>query len=111
MIPQALRLRTLRNKLALVFFAITATAFAVIYFVFVPQLETNLQEKKLDDLEVVAKGSESELEGLMGRGDVTAREVDRRVRAVADAGGARVTLLGASSPAPPDGRRARCASS
>jgi signal transduction histidine kinase len=94
MIPQALRLRTLRNKLALVFFAITATAFAVIYFVFVPQLETNLQEKKLDDLEVVAKGSESELEGLMGRGDVTAREVDRRVRAVADAGGARVTLLG-----------------
>ena len=94
MIPQALRLRTLRNKLALVFFAITATAFAVIYFVFVPQLEANLEEKKLDDLEVAAKGSESELEGLMGRGDVTAGEVDRRVRAVADAGGARVTLLG-----------------
>ena len=94
MIPQRLRLKSLRNKLALVFFAITATAFAVIYFVFVPQLESNLQERKLDDLEVVARNSESELESVMGRGDVTAREVDRRVRATADAGSARVTLLG-----------------
>ena len=94
MIPRALRLKTLRNKLALVFFAITATAFAVIYFVFVPQLESNLQARELDNLELVAEGSESELESLMGRGDVTAREVDRRVRATADAGGARITLLG-----------------
>ncbi len=88
------RLRSLRNKLALVFFAITATAFAVIYFYFVPQLESNLEEKKLDDLEVVATGSKGTLESLMGRGDVTAGEVDRRVRAVADAASARVTLFG-----------------
>ncbi len=94
MIPRVLRLRTLRNKIALVFFAITLAAFSVIYFYFVPQLESNLEERKLDDLELVAKGSEAELESLMGRGDVTAGEVDRRVRATADAAGSRVTLLG-----------------
>ncbi len=51
-------LGSLRNKLALVFFAITAAAFAVIYFFFVPQLESNLEASKLDDLGRVAKGAE-----------------------------------------------------
>jgi signal transduction histidine kinase len=102
MIPRVFRLRGLRNKLALVFFAITAAAFAVIYFVFVPQLESNLEKRKLEDLEVVARNSESDLEGLMG-GDVTAREVDRRVRTTADAGGARVTLLGVQQSNAPSG--------
>ena len=43
------RLRSLRNKLALVFFAITATAFAAIYFYVVPQLEGKLRDRTLDD--------------------------------------------------------------
>ena len=88
------RLRSLRNKLALLFLAIMATAFAVIYFMVVPRLESNLQGQKLEDLERVAAGAESTLEALMGRRDISASELDRRVRAVADATGARITLLG-----------------
>ena len=48
------RLRSLRNKLALVFFAITGAALAVIYFSVVTQPESNLEEKRLKDLELVA---------------------------------------------------------
>lgn len=92
--PGRPRLRSLRNKLALLFFAITAAAFSVIYFYVIPQLESNLERKKLDDLSAVAAGSRSTLEGLMGRRDVTAGELDSRVRAVADAAGSRVTLFG-----------------
>ena len=88
------RLRSLRNKLALLFFAITAAAFSVIYFYVVPQSESNLREERLDDLERAAARSKSTLESLMGRRDVSARELDRRVRALGDATGARVTLQG-----------------
>jgi signal transduction histidine kinase len=88
------RLTSLRNKLALLFFAITAAAFSVIYFYVVPQSESNLRRERLNDLERVATRSQSTLESLMGRRDVTARELDRRVRALGDATGARVTLQG-----------------
>ena len=88
------RLRSLRNKLALLFFAITAAAFSVIYFFVVPQLESNLEQRKLDDLERVAQSARPSLETLMGRREVTAEEVNRRVRTVADTAGARVTLFG-----------------
>jgi len=91
-------LHSLRNKLALVFFGIVTAAFLVLYFFVVPQLESNLQQRKLDDLELVAQGARSTLESLTGRGDVTADELDERVRAVADAAGARVTLLGVQQP-------------
>jgi len=87
-------LGSLRNKLALVFFAITAAAFSIIYFFVVPQLESNLESRKLDELSRLAAGSEATLEGLMGRRDVPARELDARVRAVADTAGARLTLVG-----------------
>ena len=93
MIPPP-RLRSLRNKLALLFFGITATAFAVIYFYVVPQLRSNLEDRKLDDLNRSAVAARPTLERLMGRRAITARELDRRVRAVADSTGARVTLLG-----------------
>ncbi len=88
------RLHSLRNKLALLFLGITATAFAVMYVAVVPQLEANLEAQKLTDLERVAKGAEGTLESLMGRQDISAEELDRRVRAVADGAGARITLLG-----------------
>jgi signal transduction histidine kinase len=102
------RLRSLRNKLALLFFGITAAAFAVIYFVVVPQLESNLQEQKLGDLRRSASAARSTLERLMGQRAITAGELDRRVRAVADSTGARVTLFGVqqsvSTPQRPDVR-------
>jgi hypothetical protein len=87
-------LRSVGNKLALVFFAITAAAFSVIYFLVVPQLQSNLENQKLTDLRRAALAARPTLEGLMGRPDVSAQVLDSRVRAVADSTGARVTLLG-----------------
>ncbi len=88
------RLRSLRNKLALLFLGITATGFAVIYFFVVPQLKSSLEEAKLDELSQVAAGSRPALENLMGSRRATARTLDSRVRAIADAAGARLTVLG-----------------
>jgi two-component system OmpR family sensor kinase len=87
------RLRSLANKVALLFFAITAAAFGAIYFIVVPQLETNLEERRLSDLESEAKVAKPALEDLL-LGDAPAPTINRRVRAVAEATDARVTLLG-----------------
>ncbi len=87
-------LHSLRNKLALVFFGIVTAAFSVLYFFVVPQLESNLQQRKLEDLERVAESSRSTLESLTGRSDVTEAQLNARVRSIADAAGARLTLLG-----------------
>ena len=87
------RTASLRNKLALLFFLIMASAFGVIYFFVVPQLEQNLEREQMADLRNVAEASRPTLEGSIGNGDINAKELDRRVRAVADATGARLTLL------------------
>jgi signal transduction histidine kinase len=84
--------RSLRNKIALLFLAITAAAFAVIYFTVVTQPESNLEERRLRDLEVVAKTYKPVLEGLLV-GDPSTPKINRRVRAVAEAADARVTLF------------------
>ena len=85
---------SLRNKLALLFLAITATSFGALYFLVIPQLESNLEEQQLEDLQRRAAASAGTLESLMGRGDITGDTIDRRVRAVAEAADARLTLLG-----------------
>jgi two-component system, OmpR family, sensor kinase len=95
-------LRSLRNKLALVFFAITAGAFGVIYFIVVPQLESNLEDQSLADLRRSAGATESRFANLIGR-DVPARAVDRNVRAAAEATDARVTLLSIQQSLNPSG--------
>ena len=87
-------LRSLRNKLALVFLAIVAAAFSVLYFFVVPQLESNLEQRKFEDLERVAETSRSTLESITGQRDVTADELDSQVRSIADSAGGRLTLLG-----------------
>jgi two-component system OmpR family sensor kinase len=84
---------SLRNKLALLFFAIIAAALGLIYFIVMPELEQNLEQEKMADLRRVARGAQPSLETLIGRGDIRARDLDREVRSVADAAGARVTLL------------------
>ncbi|MEX1141818.1 MAG: HAMP domain-containing sensor histidine kinase [Thermoleophilaceae bacterium] len=88
------RLRSLRDKLTLLFFAVTATAFALLYAIVVPALESNLRAQKLDDLAAVAAGSRPTLDQLTADRDITAPQLNRRVRAIADAADARVTLLG-----------------
>jgi len=96
-------LRSLGNKIALLFFAITAAAFAVIYFTVVTQPESNLEERRLHDLELVAENYKTDLEGLLV-GELSERKVNREVRAVAEAAEARVTLFTwDESPAGPQG--------
>ncbi|HEU0024066.1 MAG TPA: HAMP domain-containing sensor histidine kinase [Thermoleophilaceae bacterium] len=99
-----LRLRSLRNKLALLFFGITAAAFAVIYFIVVPQLESNLESRRLQDLRASASFGRAPLEELIAS-EASSPEINRRVRTVADATDARVTLLSwKESPEGPQGQ-------
>jgi len=84
-------LRSLGNKVALVFFAIVALAFAVIYFVVVPQLESNLEQRQLDDLRLTARQFKpSARAAVQTEAEQAANE---RVRGLADSTEARITLL------------------
>src|SRR3954451_4335122 len=85
-------LGSLRNRLALLFFAVTAVALAVEIFVFLPQLESKIERQKLGDLEATAVGTAPRLRGLLGA--ATGKQVDRAARVISDRSGARVTLLG-----------------
>lgn len=87
-----LGLRSLKNKLALVFCAITALAMVGIWFYVVPQLETSLREQRRDDLARVARIAVQPLVDIADS-DVHANHIDETVRAVADSADARVTLL------------------
>jgi signal transduction histidine kinase len=88
-----LRPRSLTATLALLFFGITALAFAVVIFVFLPRLETRLQEKQLADLQSVVDSSAPQVERLMNR-DLTGKSLDNAVASIADRVNARVTVLG-----------------
>jgi two-component system, OmpR family, sensor kinase len=81
------RLRSLRNKLAVVFFAIIGAALAVIYFSVVTYPESNLEEERLRDLELVAGIYESQLENL------PKGQIPPAVRQVAEATDSHVTLF------------------
>jgi two-component system, OmpR family, sensor kinase len=85
-------IRSLGNKVALLFFLITAAAFGVIYFYVVTQPESNLEERRLDDLRVVATTAQGTLEELLV-GEPKEGEIDRAVRSVADETSSRVTFL------------------
>jgi two-component system OmpR family sensor kinase len=85
------RLRSLGNKLALVFFAIVAAAFAVIYFVVVPQLESNLEQRQLDDLRLTARQFRGVAKAVVATENEKA--ANEQVRGLGDATDARITLL------------------
>jgi signal transduction histidine kinase len=87
------RLRSLRNKLALLFFGIVALAFGLVFFLVVPQLQESLENQQLDDLERASRATAGQLERAQDRA-IPAADLDELVRAVADAAGAQVTLLG-----------------
>ncbi|MFL5896810.1 MAG: sensor histidine kinase, partial [Thermoleophilaceae bacterium] len=92
-LPAPFRVRSLKNKLALVFCVITALAMVAIWFYVVPQLQTSLYKQKRNDLERVARASVEPLRHAEGS-DVHAKRLDELVRAVADSADARVTLYG-----------------
>jgi two-component system, OmpR family, sensor kinase len=87
------RLRSLQNRLALLFFAITALGFAAVIFFFLPQLQTRLQNQRLDDLRRSVVSLSPRLEGVVGK-NILGKDLDEFVRAVGDTANARLTLLG-----------------
>ena len=88
-----MRLRSLRNKLSLLFFGIVALALGLVFVLVVPQLRSNLENQQFDDLERAARATVPQLEEAQEKA-IPAAELDELVRAVADSAGAQVTLLG-----------------
>ena len=85
--------RSLTAKLALLFFGITALAFAVVIFVFLPRLETRLEQQAVNDLTDVVRSSSPELQQLMNT-DLTGAGLDDSVARLADRTNSRITVLG-----------------
>jgi two-component system OmpR family sensor kinase len=86
-------LRSLRYKIAFVFFLVTAVAFTVIWFGVVPQLEQKLKQRRLDDLVEQAKAFRPVLESkLVGGRQPTPKQFAARVSGAEDQTGARLTV-------------------
>jgi two-component system, OmpR family, sensor kinase len=86
-------LGSVRNRLAVLFFVITAAAVGFIYLYVVPQLRSNLTAQKLQRLEVVATAESGRIDRAMRQGASQA-EVRHLVRGAAQRADARVTVLG-----------------
>ena len=88
-----MRLRSLKNKLALVFCGITLIAMTGVWFYVVPQLETNLRAQRRDDLTRVALATVDPLNRARKPPSWSPKRVDELVRAISDTADARVTLF------------------
>jgi two-component system, OmpR family, sensor kinase len=86
------RLRSVRTKLALVFFAIIAAAFGLLYFIATPQLQSKLEQRQLDDIGSAAADQRAHMDALIAS-DFKEKELNDKVRGVGEATDARVTLL------------------
>ena len=84
---------SVRTRLVLLFFAITAAAVGFIYLYVVPQLQSSLTAEKLRRLETAGAEQAQILSDAMGRSPSQA-ELRRLVRRLQPRAGARVTLLG-----------------
>jgi two-component system OmpR family sensor kinase len=84
-------MRSLRNRLAFLFFAITLAAIALLYLYLAPQLQSRLRDEKLSQLTAAAKKTVGDLEGTVD-GDMPARRVAQTVRTASDRANARITL-------------------
>ena len=86
-------LGSVRNRLAALFFVITAAAVGFMYLYVVPQLRSNLTAQKLQRLEQVANAEDARLDRAMRHGASQA-QVRRLVKGTAQRADARVTVLG-----------------
>jgi two-component system, OmpR family, sensor kinase len=93
-------LTSLRNKLALLFLAVTAVALAVVIFFFLPQLHSKLVDQKLEDLQLAARRQSGAIGSVLGR-SVPQPQVKQLIRSVADSIQGRVTLIGLQQSGPP----------
>jgi two-component system, OmpR family, sensor kinase len=85
--------RSLTNKVALLFAGVVLLAFGAVYFYIVPQLQSKLEQQAFDELAGGAEQYSGEIEAVMNTDD-PGRRVDTRVRRAAEQVDARVTLLG-----------------
>lgn len=85
-------MRSLRNRLAFLFFAVTLAAIAALYLYVVPQLQSRLRDEKLSQLTAAARKTVGQIEPVVGS-DLSSEQIDRIVRAASDGASARVTLL------------------
>jgi signal transduction histidine kinase len=88
-----LRLRSLKNKLALVFCGITLLAMAGVWFYIVPDLESNLRAQRLDDLRRVTIATVDSLQRYSRGNEIRPKRLDELVRAISDTADAHVTLF------------------
>jgi two-component system OmpR family sensor kinase len=93
MMPGVRPLRSLRNRLALLFFAVTAVALAVVVFFFLPRLESQIVDQKLSELRKAAVAAAPRLQKVVGS-EVSGNGVTKLARAISDRTSARVTVLG-----------------
>ena len=83
---------SLRNRLALVFFAITLVAIAALYLYVAPGLRTRLIDERLSELALAAQNDSAQIIQTVGSADPVS-VVRGKVDAAALASGERVTLL------------------
>jgi two-component system OmpR family sensor kinase len=88
-------MHSLRNRLALVFFAITLVSIAALYLYVAPGLQNRLLDEKLSALAASARGYSSDIEGALSTS--TTRELQGLVDQAALRSGNRVSLLGVGS--------------
>jgi hypothetical protein len=88
-----LRLRSLKNKLALVFCGITLIAMTGVWFYVVPRLESNLRAQRRDDLKRVALATVDPLQREAAKNSLRPKHLDELVRAISDTTDGRVTLF------------------
>jgi signal transduction histidine kinase len=86
------RLRSLRTRLTVLFFAITLVAVGVVFFYVTPQLESSLREQKLSSLARTARAYTPTVRRLV-LANGTAREVNQLVASIGDRTSTRVTLM------------------
>ena len=87
------RLNTVRNRLLLLFFAITAAAIGFVYLYVVPQLQSSLTSQKLSRLESRGTQQSARLLRAMRQG-LSQPQLGALLRRVSQATDSRVTLLG-----------------
>jgi len=84
--------RSLGNKLALVFFAVIAVAFSVIFFFVVPQLQSNLEHQRVTELRRVVPVFTAQFATVLGSNQ-SGHRIDDFVRSVGDSADAEVTVF------------------
>jgi signal transduction histidine kinase len=88
--------RSLRNRLALVFFAVTLVAIAALYLYVAPGLRSRLLDQRMSELAGTARTDSGQIINTVGSAE-PARVVQQKVDAAALSSGDRVTLLLVSS--------------